>query len=180
MLQLRQLHLQLAFMSARALGKDIENQTGAIQHPALELTLQVPLLTGTEGMIEHDNLGLMQLHFLRDFLQLAGTDKGAGIGHGAAAHDKSHRITARRQNQLLKLARIFPLVFAGYGEVNKNCAFAGRRALKKQAYLECGEQTLRHRSAAGRDQLSPSSSSGGFCMGMRTTREGTTVEMACL
>ena len=37
MLQLRQLHLQLALVGAGALGKNIQNQAGAIQHPALQL-----------------------------------------------------------------------------------------------------------------------------------------------
>ena len=36
MIQLRQLHLQLALETARTLGKNVENQTGAVDHPALQ------------------------------------------------------------------------------------------------------------------------------------------------
>jgi hypothetical protein len=45
MLQLRQLNLQFALVSPCPLGKDIKNQAGAIKHPALQLALQVSLLT---------------------------------------------------------------------------------------------------------------------------------------
>ena len=56
--------------------------------------------------------------------------------------------------------------------------------LKKQYYLGGSGQKGSGRLPGGplaRYQLSPPSpSSAGFCSGMRTTREGTTVEMACL
>ena len=44
MVQLRRLHLQPAFLGARALGKDVEDQLGAVDDLHLELLLQVALL----------------------------------------------------------------------------------------------------------------------------------------
>ena len=58
MLQLGKLHLQLALVGTGALGENIENQPGAIHHPALQFLLQVAFLAGTEGVVEHDHLGL--------------------------------------------------------------------------------------------------------------------------
>ncbi len=43
-LELRQLDLQLAFGAARALRKDVQDQAGAVDHAALQRTLQVALL----------------------------------------------------------------------------------------------------------------------------------------
>jgi hypothetical protein len=45
-LELRELHLQLAFETARPLREDVEDQPAAIQHPAFELLLEVALLAG--------------------------------------------------------------------------------------------------------------------------------------
>jgi len=39
MLQLGQLHLQLAFMAASPQGKDVENQAGAVNDPTLQSLL---------------------------------------------------------------------------------------------------------------------------------------------
>jgi hypothetical protein len=44
MAQLGQFDLQLAFVSAGALGEDIEDKAGPVHDPALEQTLQVALL----------------------------------------------------------------------------------------------------------------------------------------
>ena len=76
MLQLRQFNLQFTLVGTRPLGENIQNQTRAVQHPALQFLLQVALLAGTEGVIEHDNFSFMLLHLIRYFLQLATAHKG--------------------------------------------------------------------------------------------------------
>src|SRR5438876_7251684 len=45
MMQLRGLDLQTALLGARALGKDIEDQFGAVDHLDLESSLQISLLS---------------------------------------------------------------------------------------------------------------------------------------
>ena len=44
MTQLRKLHLQLSLVTRGALREDVENQSGAVEHPALQQTLEVALL----------------------------------------------------------------------------------------------------------------------------------------
>ena len=80
MSQLRQLHLQLAFMGARALGKDVENQPCACQHPARQRALEIALLTRAQCMVENNELGLMGLAGPGDLIKLALTDKGSRMG----------------------------------------------------------------------------------------------------
>jgi hypothetical protein len=46
MLQLCQLYLQLAFVGAGALGKDIENQACAVENTALQRLFKIALLAG--------------------------------------------------------------------------------------------------------------------------------------
>ncbi len=57
-IQLSQLNLQLAFVRTRALGKDIQDQSGPIKHTAFERSLEVALLAGRQGVIENDQLDL--------------------------------------------------------------------------------------------------------------------------
>ena len=53
MLKLRQFHLQLAFVAFGALGKNIQNQAGAIYYAASEALLQITLLGRRKVMIEN-------------------------------------------------------------------------------------------------------------------------------
>ena len=52
MAQLGQFDLQLAFVSAGALGKDIEDKASPVHDPALEQTLQVALLGGVRAWLK--------------------------------------------------------------------------------------------------------------------------------
>jgi hypothetical protein len=72
--QLRQLNLQLAFETARALRKNIENESGTIQHPALQQCFEVTFLARAQWMIEHDQFGAECLDLLVDFFSLATAD----------------------------------------------------------------------------------------------------------
>ena len=58
-LELRQLHFELAFMTARALREDVEDETGAIQHPALDELFEVALLRRRQRMIEQHQVGVV-------------------------------------------------------------------------------------------------------------------------
>ena len=134
-LQLRELHLQLALMGAGTLGEDVEDQPGTIQHAAFELPLQIALLTGAQRVIENHQLRLVQLHLVQHFPDLAGPYEGARIRYVAAAHNKRDRITPCQQDQFLELAGVFTLVFAGNGEVHQYGALAGCWTLKEHARL---------------------------------------------
>src|SRR5690606_2315395 len=56
MLQLRELDLELALVTARALRKDVQNETGPIDDSALQPQLEVALLRRSEVMVEDDHI----------------------------------------------------------------------------------------------------------------------------
>ena len=56
-LQPRQLDLQLAFVAARALGEDLEDQEGAVVDRQAELALEVALLRRAQRLVEEDFAG---------------------------------------------------------------------------------------------------------------------------
>ena len=66
---LGQLHLQLAFEGAGALGEDVQDEAGAIQHPAAQELLQVAFLAGAEGVVDQHQIGAERLDALRHFLR---------------------------------------------------------------------------------------------------------------
>jgi hypothetical protein len=53
---LGQFDLQLAFVRTRALGEDIEDQTGAVDDTALGVLLEVALLHGTQRMVDENQV----------------------------------------------------------------------------------------------------------------------------
>ena len=57
--QLRHLDLQLPFKRAGALGKDIENEAGAVQHAAIDRALEVALLRRRERPIKQHDFSVM-------------------------------------------------------------------------------------------------------------------------
>jgi hypothetical protein len=75
MTQLRQLHLQLAFMGAGTLRKNIQDQSGAIQHTTTQMLFEVSFLAWRKRMIEYHQLCSGTLHGIMDFFQLALADK---------------------------------------------------------------------------------------------------------
>ena len=57
-LQLRQLHLQLAFAGAGVAGKDVQNQLRPVQHAAGQRSLQVAQLRRRKVVVEEHQVGL--------------------------------------------------------------------------------------------------------------------------
>lgn len=57
-LKLGQFYLELAFVSAGALGENVENQTRAVNHATLENAFEVTFLTGCEDVIENHQVDL--------------------------------------------------------------------------------------------------------------------------
>jgi len=60
-LKLSELHLELAFAAAGALGKDIENQLATVDNPDFESHFQITLLGRREILIENDQICLILL-----------------------------------------------------------------------------------------------------------------------
>ena len=57
-MQLRELHLQLAFTGARVARKNIENELSAVDHAALHDSFDIALLRGGEIVIEEKKIGV--------------------------------------------------------------------------------------------------------------------------
>ena len=60
--ELRQLDLKLTLKTSRTLRENIEDQPGAIQHPALELAFQVAFLAGAQRRTGNDQLSIVLLN----------------------------------------------------------------------------------------------------------------------
>src|SRR5690606_28051142 len=85
MFELGELHLQLAFVAARALGKDVEDERGAVDDHALQLALEVALLAWRQRVIEDHDVGAVRTQCLADLLNLAAASEKLGVGRGALA-----------------------------------------------------------------------------------------------
>ncbi|MNV68397.1 hypothetical protein D3C71_1612420 [compost metagenome] len=78
--QLRQFHLQLAFVAARTLGEDIQDQPGTVDHAPLQEPLQVALLPRRQRMVDQDQVGAGSIGRGLDLVQLAAADQDRRIG----------------------------------------------------------------------------------------------------
>jgi len=131
-IELSQLDLQLAFVGTCALGEDVENQPGAIQHATLEHALEVTFLTGREDMIENDQVGLVGLDLVTQLFHLAATDEelrgGPAIGHT----EERHGIGTGGQCQFLKLLGILARLGVLTIQMNQDGPFTPFMALEEQ------------------------------------------------
>jgi hypothetical protein len=58
-LQLGQFHLQLALVALGALGENVEDQAGAVEHPHIQALFQVALLGRRQRVVEDDDFDLV-------------------------------------------------------------------------------------------------------------------------
>src|SRR4029079_7617844 len=89
-LELRELDFELAFMAARALREDVEDQARAIEHATLEELLEIALLRGRQRMIEQDHLGVLGRGDGADLVRLAAAHEEARIRPIAPPADVRH------------------------------------------------------------------------------------------
>lgn len=94
-LELRKFDLQLAFAGAGALGKDIEDQRGAIENFAVEYFLEITALRGGEFVIENDGIDISAMAEAGKFVGLAFADKSGGVGSGHFLQPVAHDMAAR-------------------------------------------------------------------------------------
>ncbi len=96
-------------MGTRTLGKDIQNQTSTIEHPALNLALYVTFLTWRQCMVKNHQADIMHTHSLGDFFDLALTDKGFHVRNIALGRHQIYRIRPRRNDEFAELIQILPV-----------------------------------------------------------------------
>src|SRR5258705_3532281 len=102
MLQLSQLDLQFAFAGPGALGKDVENQRGAIEHLTLKNCLQVAALRRRKVIIEDDGIDFGTTTFSSKFVCLAAADESAGHRRFQFLGSVADDLTARSGGQFAK------------------------------------------------------------------------------
>jgi len=137
-IKLGQFNLELAFMGTGALGENIEDQAGAVDHATLEDTFEVTFLTGREDVIEDHQIGFLSMDQVAQFLDLAAANQEFG-GWPMTRHVKKRNgLGAGRICQLLKLLRIFARLRVLSIQVNEDHSFTTTVALKEQRRLLSG------------------------------------------
>ena len=106
MLQLRELDFELALEAAGALREDVENQSVAIEHAALDELLEVALLAGRERVIDQNDVGVGLARDGAQLLGLAAAHEETRIGPLAAARHGRDRLRAGRERELRELLEI--------------------------------------------------------------------------
>ncbi len=84
MLELRELHLELALVTLGALGEYVEDQPSPVDDRAAERLLEIALLHRRQDVIEYGERGTLLLQSPLDLLDLSGTCEIGGVGPVAA------------------------------------------------------------------------------------------------
>ena len=116
MLQLRQLNLQFTLVGTGALGKDIENQAGTVEHPALNFTFNVALLTGCQCMVKNHQAHIVHTHRFSDFFNLALTNERFYMRYIPLGRYQIYRVSPRRDNEFTEFTQVLPV--RSFGEVD--------------------------------------------------------------
>src|SRR5678815_3782 len=77
--QLRQLHLELTFSCSGTAGKDVQNETRAVDDFRIECFLNISRLTRREFVIENDNVSTFRENGLLQFFNLSFADIGGRV-----------------------------------------------------------------------------------------------------
>src|SRR5690606_4056514 len=133
MIELGQLDLQLALVGTGALGEDIQNQTGTVDHPALQFALQVTLLAGGQHVVEDDQVALPRLDQSTQLIHLAAADQETRAGLIAGDGHEVDHLGARRPYQFEKLVRVLTALLVLALEMNEYCPLPPFMALKEQS-----------------------------------------------
>jgi len=102
-LQLRELDLQLAFVRARALREDVEDEARAIDDAALGELFEIALLHRRQRAVDEDQVRVERLPLLGELLGLAGADEVARVRTVDARRQRADDARARRARELAKL-----------------------------------------------------------------------------
>ena len=105
--QLRQLHLQLAFPRARPPRENIQDQLGPVEHLDVQRPLQIALLRGRQIAVENDHRGVVKMNLALQLLHFAGADQSGRIRAGAALDLAFGDLRAGAHRQRLQLFQRF-------------------------------------------------------------------------
>jgi hypothetical protein len=133
-LELRQLDLQLAFVRARALREDVEDQAGAVDHAALGEFLEIAFLHRTQRAVDQDQIGVERKTLRLQLFGLAGTDVIARIGPLDARSQRTDDTGACRARQLAKLGERSRVLATGLLRLQQQRALAFFRTFEQRNY----------------------------------------------
>ncbi len=153
MIELSQLDLQLAFVGACALGEDIEDKTGTVEHTALERTFEVALLARCQGVIEDDQIGLGGLDLVAQLFDLATTDKEFRSQATAGHAKESDHVGTCRHGQLPELLGIFARLGVLAFQMNQDGPLTALMTLEEQCSPLFRRYPARHRPARSHQHL---------------------------
>ena len=134
-LELGQLHLQLAVAGGRVLREDVEDELGAVDHPQLHALAEVAGLRGGQVLVDDHEVHVVLEGADDQIVQLAGAEHGPGVDPGPGLGHHVDDLDAGRAGQLAQLVDVDP-EFAGAaagGDRDEDRAFAAGGALAAAA-----------------------------------------------
>ena len=105
-LVLGQLHLEPPLPGAGPLGKDVQDQGGAVHHSYLQFLAEHPLLGGGQAVVKNHHIRVHCPDQLPDLRHLALADEGAGVGAVLGLEDGPHALASRRLQQVGQLIEL--------------------------------------------------------------------------
>jgi hypothetical protein len=123
-LQLRELDLQLAFMGARALREDVEDQSRAIDDAALGELFEIAFLHGAQRAVDQDQIRIERLALLGELRGFAGADEVARIRPVDARSQRADDARAGRARELAEFFECYGIGAAGLMRLQQQRAFA--------------------------------------------------------
>lgn len=113
--QARQFNLQHRFLCAGAVSEDIKNDLLPVDHEDLVLggLFPIALLGGREFIVENDNIAIMRLCFLHQFLRFARADEEFRLGFA----DREHALMTNPNPQGRDQFAQFIQQAAGFGDI---------------------------------------------------------------
>jgi hypothetical protein len=100
--QLGQFDFELALVGACALGEDVEDQRGAVQHPALARFLDIAFLDRAQWAADQHEVRAVHIHRLGEFLDLSLANEIPRVGAVTGRREHGHDLGTRRERQLVE------------------------------------------------------------------------------
>jgi len=153
--QLRKLNLQLAFVGARALREDIENETRAIDDTALGEFFEIAFLHRAQRAVDQDQIGIQRLALQCELFGLAGADEIARIRFVDTRGQRADDARARRARELAEFIESDRVIAARLLRLQQQRAFAFARSFEQRELLvsfwHVGRSRRRTRTGLGTD-----------------------------
>ncbi len=115
-LELRELHLQLALRAVRMRGEDVEDHRRAVDHRQSERLLEVALLPRRQLVVAGDHVRVARLRRLLRLRHLARAEIRVRMGLLAALHHRPHDRHPGGAQQLAQLGQVVSVGQRGYAK----------------------------------------------------------------